>query len=357
MNVARPMLLPLIPLYRMGLAARELRLRRGWEAVRRLRDPVVSIGNLSAGGSGKTPLTIALAQALSGRGLAVDVLSRGYGRRGSGGEGVLVADPAGGADRYGDEPLLIARNAGVPVYVARQRYAAGRLAEAERERAQDRGASGPKEERVEPAEERMSPPRIHLLDDGFQHRQLARDVDIVLLSRSDWEDRLLPGGNLREPIEAVRRASILAIPGEDRGFEGELRAWGWKGPVWRVRRRMEVPEVEGPAVAFCGIAKPRQFFVGLEKAGVSLAVGISYPDHHRFTERNLESIALAARSHRARALITTEKDAVRLGALSGLLPSDVPLRVARLTIEIENEALAVDRLLERLKLTPPRRGL
>lgn len=337
MSEARPLLLPLVPLYRMGLAVRELRLRRGWERVQRLRDPVVSIGNVAAGGSGKTPLTIALAQALSRCGIAVDVLSRGYGRQKSGAHDVLLVNPGGDAGQYGDEPVLIARHAGAPVYVARQRYEAGRAAEA--------------------AEDGRGTPRIHLLDDGFQHRQLARDVDLVLLSRSDWEDRLLPAGNLREPIEALRRASILVIPAGERGFEEEIRAWGWEGPVWRVRRRMEIPEVEGPAVAFCGIAKPRQFFAGLEAAGVALAVGISYPDHHRFTPRNLESIALAARSHRAAALITTEKDAVRLGGLTSLLPDDVPLRVVRLRTEIEDETQVLEGLLERLKVTPQRRGL
>src|SRR5271157_1991229 len=123
----RRWLFPLVPAYRLALAARELCLGCGLEPVRRLPFPVVSVGNLSTGGAGKTPLTIALARALTERGRRVDVLSRGYGR-------LAAASPArvrpdGTAVEFGDEPLLIARTAGVPVYVARQRYDAGLLAE------------------------------------------------------------------------------------------------------------------------------------------------------------------------------------------------------------------------------------
>ena len=125
---ARRLLFPLIPLYRLALAFSRFRLRSGLEPVRRLRFPVVSVGNLSTGGSGKTPLTVALVKALARRGLRVDVLSRGYGRQSQ-----LAAhvNPDGTAEEFGDEPLLIAREAGVPVYVAPERYNAGLLAEAE----------------------------------------------------------------------------------------------------------------------------------------------------------------------------------------------------------------------------------
>ena len=170
----RPWLAPFTPLYAAGLALRNLRIANGWEPIRRLRFPVISIGNLSTGGAGKTPLTVVLASALTQRGLNVDVLSRGYGRNNR--QPALV-DPNGTAEEFGDEPLLIARNTGVPVYVARQRYEAGLLAEA--------AIADPEK------------PAIHLLDDGFQHRQLHRDVDILLLNRQDWDDRLLPAGNLR----------------------------------------------------------------------------------------------------------------------------------------------------------------
>ncbi len=122
---ARPLLWPLVPFYRLGLALRELQLRTGLKPVQRLKWPVVSIGNLSTGGAGKTPLTIALAKALSARGLQVSVLSRGYCRRSA---LPLAVKPEGVAEDFGDEPLVIAREANVPVYVAAERYEAGLLA-------------------------------------------------------------------------------------------------------------------------------------------------------------------------------------------------------------------------------------
>src|SRR5580692_5459696 len=191
---SRKLLLPLVPAYRLALLLRELSLRTGMESVSRLRFPVVSIGNLSAGGAGKTPLTIALTKALERRGLRVDVLSRGYGRRG---ERPARVDPDGTAENFGDEPLLVARETGVPVYVAGQRFGAGQLAE----------AYAPPDLSV------SNLPAVHILDDGFQHRQLHRDVDILLLDHRDWlGEGLLPAGNLREPRKAALRATIIAIP-------------------------------------------------------------------------------------------------------------------------------------------------
>ena len=178
----------------------------------------------------------------------------------------LRVDPDGTAEEFGDEPLLIAREAGVPVYVA-----AAAL------RCRHAGRTDAKQATIRPL--------VHILDDGFQHRQLHRDIDILLLDRNDWQDRLLPAGNLREPLHAAMRASVLAIPADDPEFEAELRAWGWKGPVWRLRRRMEIPQVAGPVVAFCGIARPEQFFAGLEAAGLQLAARLAFPDHHQLYAR------------------------------------------------------------------------
>ncbi len=136
----RPWLAPLVPLYRFGIALRGLALRSGFEEVRKLGAPVVSIGNLSTGGAGKTPLTIALPRALTARGVHIDVLSRGYGRTG---KAIARVDPNGTAEDFGDEPLVIAREACVPVYVAAQRYQAGLLAEHDFS-----GAHKPKRQRV-----------------------------------------------------------------------------------------------------------------------------------------------------------------------------------------------------------------
>ena len=333
---ARKLLLPLVPAYRLALLLRELRLGTKLEPIRRLRFPVVSIGNLSTGGAGKTPLTIALAKALERRGLRVDVLSRGYGRRG---QRPARVRPDGTAEEFGDEPLLIARETGVPVYVAWQRFGAGRLAEAEA----PAGVSY------------INLPAVHLLDDGFQHRQLYRDVDILLLDDRDWlGEGLLPAGNLREPLQAARRATVIAIPAPDGALELEhaLRAWGWQGPVWRLHRKMEVPTVAGPVAAFCGIARPQQFFAGLEAAGLPIVTHIAFPDHHRYTAADIDRLVTASRKAGAAALITTEKDMVRLGNLSAAFPESLPLLTAGLRIEIEHEDEAIDWLADRLNSAP-----
>ena len=160
----------LASLYGAGVRARNHLYDRGTLPARRLAGPVISIGNLTVGGAGKTPFVIMLGEMLKTRGIAFDVLSRGYGRRT---RGVAMVDPEGSAADFGDEPLLIAMRLGAPVVVGEDRYGAGQAAE------KKLGA------------------RLHLLDDGFQHRALARDLDIVLVSHSDVHDQLLPAGRLR----------------------------------------------------------------------------------------------------------------------------------------------------------------
>ena len=316
----RSLLLPLTPLYRAGLALRERRLASGKEGVRRLGWPVISVGSLSTGGAGKTPLTVALARALAARGLHVDVLSRGYGRM-SATAGRVRLD--GTADEFGDEPLLIAREARLPVYVAAHRYDAGLLAES------DFQPGGP---------------AVHILDDGFQHRQLHRDVDVLLLDARDLRDRLLPAGNLREALQAARRADVIAIPADEPQMEAQLPGWGWEGPVWRLQRHMQVLQADGPVFAFCGIARPEQFFAGLEANGIRLAAHRAFRDHHRYTAGDLEGLAGQARAVGATALLTTEKDVVRL---AGLQPP-LPVLTAGLTTLIENEHAGMDWLVGRL---------
>ena len=322
---SRTFLRPLTPVYRLVLALRELRLHAGLESVRRLKYPVVSIGSLSAGGSGKTPLTIAVAQALARRGLYIDVLSRGYGRTS---KTPMHVDLNGSAEDFGDEPLLIARESGVPVYVAPQRYDAGQLAEAV---PIDSAA------RV-----------VHLLDDGFQHRQLHRGVNILIIDDRDLHDSLLPAGNLREPLSAFQRADAIAIPSNNAETELALRTMGWRGPIWQLNRRMAIEPIAGPVVAFCGIARSDQFFVGLASCGLNLASRIAFADHHRYDQHDLDCILGAARSINAAAFVTTEKDRVRLGELAAQLSAALPLMTAQLTIEIEDESSVMDWLFSRL---------
>jgi len=328
---ARRLLLPVTPLYRLVLKVRESRLRSGREPICRLNFPVISIGNLSTGGAGKTPFAIALAQALTTRGFAVNILSRGYGRQSVAPARVRLD---GTPEEFGDEPLLMADEAGVPVYVAQQRYEAGLLAESDAVLGDTR-------------------PRIHILDDAFQHRQLHRDVDILLLNRDDWQDCLLPAGNLREPLQAARRASVIAIPADDPQLESELRKWGWGGPVWRLHRQMEVPQVVGSVIAFCGIARPEQFFAGLERAGLHLAARIAFRDHHHFTARDLDRLQAAAFSTGAAGFITTRKDEIRLRSLSGGGGSS--FLSADLRIEIEDQSTALDWVIERVHGSNPTR--
>lgn len=286
----RPWLLPLVPLYAAGALLRPL-----LERQRRLRWPVISVGNLSLGGTGKTPFTIALARLLVRKGMPVDVLSRGYGRRD---ERVERVDTNGTAERFGDEPLLIANEAGVPVYVGAERWLAGELAE------RDFGGSG-----------------VHLLDDGFQHRRLARQVDIVLVNSSDLADTLLPAGDLREGLAALRRAQVLAVADEDEAAVERLLKLEL-GPnasqeIWRYRRKMIVPPIPetgaAKVVAFCGIARPEQFLEGLRLKGLEVAASVIFPDHHAYTARDLERLRGLMKSSGAGALVTTAKDKCRLG--------------------------------------------
>jgi tetraacyldisaccharide 4'-kinase len=323
--VKRPWLLPLTPLYAAGAMLRSAALRCGLEPVRKLQWPVISVGNLSVGGAGKTPFTIALAQLLVREGMRVDVLSRGYGRQS---KAVERVDLDGSAGRFGDEPILIARAAGVPVYVGARRFEAGKLAEQDAETG------------------------IHLLDDGFQHRQLARQVDIVLVNSEDLRDSLLPAGNLREGLGALRRAHVLAVPAEDDAAMARIRELGLAQPVWRFRREMIVPRVPStqakPVVAFCGIARPEQFFAGLESAAITIAARHAFRDHHPFRARDIALLRGLVQQTGAGAFLTTEKDRIRLGGLAAELERAAPLYSAGLRVVLEDEAAAAAWLKHRL---------
>lgn len=338
-KLARPWLLPLNPLYCAAVGFRNLRLSLGWEKVQRLNWPVISVGNLSTGGAGKTPLTIELARLLTAAGVSVDILSRGYGRKSN---YAARVNPEGSAEEFGDEPLLMAQATGLPVYVARHRYEAGVEAELD--------AS------IEALSTTSNSLQIHLLDDGFQHRQLYRNVDILLINRRDWEDSLLPAGNLREGKKAIQRASVVAIPSDDPGFEDVVRFAGFTGPVWRVNRRMDTSgaisklglNVGEPIAAFCGIAHPEEFFNQLETRHRRVAK-ITFPDHHTYSESDLQKIIEAALKVGAKVLLTTEKDLARLGSQRRLLEANLPLAAVGLRTEILESEKALSWIFERLK--------
>jgi len=278
---------------------------------RRLQGAVVSVGNLSVGGSGKTPFVILLGELLKSRGVQFDVLSRGYGRKT---RGVLLVDPGGSSSEFGDEPLLIARRLEVPVVVGEDRYRAGVLAEAK------------------------FGPHLHLLDDGFQHRALARDFDIVMVSADDSRDELLPAGRLRETRQALRRADaiVLTSGASPDGFpiDGKL--------VWRVRRAIKPVKTPARALAFCGIARPQNFMLQLRKAGIEPAAEAVYRDHHAYTEKDIRELKALKDRSEADGFVTTEKDAINLGGFFSALE---PIAVIPVAMDLADAANAVDTML------------
>jgi tetraacyldisaccharide 4'-kinase len=287
---------------------------------RRLRGPVVSIGNISVGGSGKTPFVILLGELLKQRGIKFDVLSRGYGRKS---RGVMQVDPGGSSASFGDEPLLIARRLEIPVILGEDRYQAG----------------------VQ-AEEKFGP-QLHLLDDGFQHRRLARDFDIVLITPEDARDHLLPAGRLREPRSSLSRADAVVLSGgadaANFSLDGKL--------VWRVRRGILPANVPPRPIAFCGIARPQNFMLQLRKAGIEPVAEAVYRDHHAYTESDIRELLALRETSEAGGFVTTEKDAINLG---GYFSSLQPLAVVPVKMELADAANAVDTMLriisERTKL-------
>lgn len=267
---------------------------------RSLEWPVVSVGNLSAGGSGKTPFVIMLGELLAKKGMTVDVLTRGY-RRST--RGVMRVREDGSAEEFGDEPLLIARKLHCPVIVGESRHAAG--LEAERSHSD-------------------APNPIHILDDGFQHRQLHRDFDIILLNREDLDDKLLPAGRLREPLSSLERADAIVV---DVNFPEKSLPHG-KFAVWRVERKLAVPKIDAPVIAFCGIARPHRFFRDLRNRAIDVREEITFSDHHRYTLADTRRLLAAQSRIPGSRLVTTEKDAVNLGAnLERLNPIIVSLKM------------------------------
>jgi tetraacyldisaccharide 4'-kinase len=278
---------------------------------RRLKGPVVSVGNISAGGSGKTPFVILLGELLKARAIKFDVLSRGYGRRS---RGVRLVDPASLPEESGDEPLLIARKLEVPVVVGEDRYEAGSFAES------------------------RFGPQLHLLDDGFQHRGLARDFDIVLITPQDANDRLLPTGRMRESLNSLRRADAIVLTSgalaDSFPLEGKL--------VWRVRRGIVAKNIPPKPVVFCGIARPQNFVLQLRAASVEPAAEAFYRDHHAYTENDIHELLALKLKSEAGGFVTTEKDAVNLGPYLSALE---PLAIVPVRMELADAANALDTML------------
>ncbi|HPD20196.1 MAG: tetraacyldisaccharide 4'-kinase [Desulfomonilia bacterium] len=268
--------------YGYVIAARNLCYDTGLFTIHRTGIPVVSIGNIEAGGTGKTPMTIALARELSSRGLKPAIVTRGYrGRL----KGVVLVRPDHQACEVGDEALLMARILRVPVIKAPDRV---------------RGAIFARDE--------LSSDLV-LLDDGFQHRRIHRDLDIVLVAGDVGSDALLPLGRLREPAASLARADLVVHTKGAGSSEmsAELVPCSLIGPSGAEE---DLTSLSGRHVlAVSGIARPGHFAGMLKDLGARVDV-LAFPDHHGFTRRDMETIS--ARSQGKDLIVTTEKDLVRL---------------------------------------------
>jgi len=304
---------------------------------RRLARPVISVGNLSVGGTGKSPVVAALARWLVDRGERPAILSRGY-RRAVDAPGVVVVSDGhavrAGLDRSGDEPLMLARAVpGAAVCVCADRYLAGVLAE------------------------RALGATVHLLDDGFQHVGLARDLDVLMTTLGEIPNgRVLPRGRLREGADAAARAHVMVVMG---ATAGAAAAEGWTlgvglacggsptlglpEPVMArgtaAEAHLPPPEPGARVVVTCGIANPRRFIDEVTAAGWRVVGEVVFPDHRRFSARDIARISATAADAGVSDVLTTDKDAVRFEA-AGPLP--FPLFRVPMTVSFDPPALLFD---------------
>ncbi|MGH9553974.1 MAG: tetraacyldisaccharide 4'-kinase, partial [Terriglobales bacterium] len=265
--------------------------------------PVISIGNLTVGGTGKTPVTIDLARRLSEKNLKVAVLSRGYERK-SAEPQVVVSDGSrllATCEDAGDEPFLIARSVPSAVVIS----------------GSDRVATGARAVTEFGAQ-------VILLDDGFQHIRLKRSFDIVLIDyNDDLEcDALLPAGRLREPLSALGRATSIVITKVPVGCDSD-RIMQISSIIRKHNKRADISycqfkpscseNLKGERVlALCGIARPEQFLDSINQLGGTVVKSCVYPDHHWYTEQEIETLDSLVRKNKATCVVTTEKDYVRI---------------------------------------------
>jgi len=340
---------PLSPLYSLIMRLRELLYRRHVFTVTRFDVPVISVGNLTLGGTGKTPMVQHLARLLRKEGLKPAVISRGYG--GATTQKVNVVSEGGPpllkAEYVGDEPRLLAetlRDVPVLTGVVRRLPAA---------RAIELGAN------------------VLILDDGFQHLSVYRDIDLVLFNADSLagNSRVFPGGDLREPVSALNRCHCFVLTGtcarnRERAerfarllaarFPGTPIFFASYEPSCFVRRSDEresgatvtaMPN-ESPCLGFSGIARPEGFRQSLLEFGLEVADFSVFPDHYRYRNRDIADLVLRAQQCGAGALVTTEKDLVKLGGLA----ISLPLYALRMEVKLDEDFYRF--LRERLSLVP-----
>ncbi|MGH9744164.1 MAG: tetraacyldisaccharide 4'-kinase [Candidatus Acidiferrum sp.] len=308
----RLLLWPFSVLYGGYVRTRAWLYEKGWLKQGHLRGKVISVGNLTVGGTGKTPMVLWLAEKFLSEGKRVAILSRGY----------------RGSDGTSDEIELMKGRlqGGVAFGVGKDRFAEGRRIESE------------------------TPIDIFLLDDGFQHLPLARDLDILLVdaSRPVHRSALLPAGSLREPISAMRRADLLVLTRVERqpgSLEavGKLKQYPVFAAITRLVgfRRLGNPTLlnsneigVGPFFAFCGIGNPEAFVRDLESWAIPLAGRVFFRDHHRYDANDVNTLEKAAETAGAKAFVTTEKDAHNLASVKF---KNLPIYIAVINLEVTPE--------------------
>jgi tetraacyldisaccharide 4'-kinase len=332
-----PLYLPSVP-YRWAVQARVLFYDVGLLRTKRLPCPVISVGNVTVGGTGKTPLVMALARGLMDRGIPVAILSRGY--KGKKTSGPLVSDGQIvflSPEESGDEPFLMAKSLkGIPVLVGKDRFVTGRMA------LQRFGVRG------------------LLLDDGYQHLQLYRDLNILLIdSHIGFGDHhLLPRGILREPFSHLRRAHLFLLtkvehPEACQPLEAKLHQIHPSSPVFHSHYEPsgligpeeeweELHSLKGKkALVLSGIANPNYFSSLLKKCGMEIVKEAIFPDHHLYTAKDLASLEKQGKG--ADWFVTTEKDMVKLMRLN---ISHLPIRALRIEVRIWEEEEFYQRVME-----------
>jgi tetraacyldisaccharide 4'-kinase len=312
-------------LYGQVMRVRRRRMERRPQRQRRLSKPVISVGNLSMGGTGKTPVVAAIAEWLISAGYRPSILTRGYGREDAV-DGVVVINPRISRNdqppllaETGDEPMMLSRQVpGATVCVSPDRYLGGVLAE-------KLGCD------------------VHVLDDGFQHIELARQLDILVTTPGEIPNgRVIPLGRLREPMDAAARAHFLVVTDATAGA-ATAEAWTLgisqscgsrrtlRAPVAVPSSGFQVPGLVpsgSNVLAVSGIANPDRFVTSLKDAGWNVVDSMTFADHHRYSRKDLDAIASKMTQAGAGAVFTTDKDAVRFVTLSPSFPLyRVPLEV------------------------------
>lgn len=341
---AQPGFLFLWTLSRLWIWGGWLKRTRDLAGRRRLEAPVISIGNITAGGAGKTPVVLQLAQKLKEAGWKPGILTRGYGRHSPHKHAALAAGASVPVEQSGDEPQMFLRRGVAPVGISPDRWHVGRLLEQEFD------------------------VNVMILDDGFQHVRLERRIDIVLLDALNpfGGGFALPLGRLREPLEGLARADMFIVTRSDFGRVAEgakhlLRQYNPRAPVFHARVRPEawISRAKGESIAagalpysrvaaFCGLGNPESFWGTLSALGLEAVIRIEFGDHHTYRPRELRFMAHQFREAGVEAVLTTEKDTINLCEDADRLLAPLPLYWLRIGVDLDREDRFLEAIAQRL---------